>query len=46
MGGLITSTLCEFLVHPGLFWRYSGREAERLARPRESEDELSLPTAE
>lgn len=30
VGGLITSTLCEFLVHPGLFWRFSGRDAERL----------------
>jgi HME family heavy-metal exporter len=31
LGGLITSTLCEFLIHPGLFWRFSGREGERLA---------------
>jgi HME family heavy-metal exporter len=41
LGGLITSTLCEFLVHPGLFWRFSGEDAERLARLREDEDELS-----
>jgi CzcA family heavy metal efflux pump len=31
LGGLVTSTLCEFLVHPGLFWRFSGRDAERMA---------------
>ena len=30
----ITSTLCEFLIHPGLFWRFSGRDAERLAAAR------------
>ncbi len=33
LGGLVTSTLCEFLLHPGLFWRFSGRDAERLAHP-------------
>jgi CzcA family heavy metal efflux pump len=32
LGGLITSTLCEFLLHPGLFWRYSAKDAARLAR--------------
>lgn len=31
LGGLITSTLCEFLIHPGLFWRFSGKDAQRLA---------------
>ena len=30
LGGLITSTLCEYLVHPGIFWRFSGQDAERL----------------
>jgi HME family heavy-metal exporter len=30
LGGLVTSTFCEFLIHPGLFWRFSGRDAERL----------------
>jgi CzcA family heavy metal efflux pump len=24
LGGLITSTFCEFLIHPGLFWKFSG----------------------
>ncbi|HSQ56049.1 MAG TPA: efflux RND transporter permease subunit, partial [Gemmata sp.] len=30
-GGLVTSTLCEFLLHPGLFWRFSGRDGQRVA---------------
>lgn len=37
LGGLITSTLCEFLVHPGLFWQFSGKDAERLAQEQETE---------
>ncbi|MFO0809223.1 MAG: efflux RND transporter permease subunit [Gemmataceae bacterium] len=32
LGGLVTSTFCEFLLHPGLFWRFSGTDAQRLAR--------------
>ncbi|MFM9965397.1 MAG: efflux RND transporter permease subunit [Planctomycetaceae bacterium] len=31
LGGLVTSTFCEFLIHPGLFWEFSGKDAERLA---------------
>ncbi len=31
LGGLMTSTFCEFLIHPGLFWKFSGRDAKRLA---------------
>ncbi|MCS6851607.1 MAG: efflux RND transporter permease subunit [Gemmataceae bacterium] len=31
LGGLVTSTFCEFLVHPGLFWRFSGGDGVRLA---------------
>ena len=31
LGGLITSTFCEFLIHPGLFWRFSGKDAQHLA---------------
>jgi HME family heavy-metal exporter len=38
LGGLLTSTLCEFLLHPGLFWRFSGRGASELVS--ESRDEL------
>ena len=32
LGGLVTSTFCEFLIHPGLFWRFSGRDAVRLVQ--------------
>ncbi len=35
VGGLITSTLCEFLIRPGIFWRFSGRDVERLLRVEE-----------
>lgn len=31
LGGLITSTACEYIVHPGIFWRFSGKDASRLA---------------
>jgi CzcA family heavy metal efflux pump len=40
LGGLITSTFCEFLIHPGLFWKFSGAEAERLANAKPSAEEL------
>ncbi len=30
LGGLVTSTICEYVVHPGLFWRFSGSAAKRL----------------
>lgn len=30
LGGLLTSTFCEFLIHPGLFWKFSGPDAGRL----------------
>jgi CzcA family heavy metal efflux pump len=42
LGGLITSTLCEFLIHPGIFWRFSGKDAEQLVLEMEHEDELEL----
>jgi HME family heavy-metal exporter len=41
LGGLITSTLCEFLIHPGIFWRFSGKDAGRLVKAMDHEDELS-----
>ena len=41
LGGLITSTFCEFLIHPGLFWKFSGRDASRLAGTDDSENDLS-----
>jgi len=40
LGGLVTSTFCEFLLHPGLFWKFSGRDAERLAHSEGSEEEM------
>jgi HME family heavy-metal exporter len=41
LGGLVTSTFCEFLLHPGLFWRFSGKDAERLVRGDGNAAELS-----
>jgi HME family heavy-metal exporter len=41
LGGLVTSTFCEFLIHPGLFLAFSGKDAERLVKSEQSEkDEL------
>ncbi|CAN5280207.1 hypothetical protein BH11PLA2_BH11PLA2_31210 [soil metagenome] len=40
LGGLMTSTFCEFLIHPGLFWKFSGKDAERLARSEGSDADL------
>lgn len=45
LGGLITSTFCEFLLHPGLFWRFSGRDAVRLTQTTDAEGVLSDPVA-
>lgn len=44
LGGLVTSTFCEFLIHPGLFLTFSGKDAERLAMSTHSDaDELLDP---
>ncbi len=32
LGGLVTSTLSEYLAHPGLFWYFSGDDAQHLAK--------------
>ncbi|MCU0703347.1 MAG: efflux RND transporter permease subunit [Fimbriiglobus sp.] len=40
LGGLITSTFCEFLIHPGLFWRFSGKDGLKLASKNSSSDGL------
>jgi CzcA family heavy metal efflux pump len=40
LGGLVTSTFCEFLIHPGLFWQFSGRDAQQLAQAEESAEEI------
>ena len=37
LGGLVTSTLAEFLLRPGLFWMLSRRAAERLGDGSETE---------
>ena len=42
LGGLVTSTLCEFLIHPGLFWWFSGKDAARLARHELADDPLAM----
>jgi HME family heavy-metal exporter len=39
LGGLVTSTFCEFLIHPGLFWRFSGKDAERLVKTEHTAEE-------
>ena len=31
LGGLVTSTFCEFLIRPGLFWQFSGNDAVKIA---------------
>jgi CzcA family heavy metal efflux pump len=38
LGGLVTSTLCEFLIHPGLFWQFSGKDAQRLVTMGDDDD--------
>jgi HME family heavy-metal exporter len=37
LGGLVTSTVAEYLIHPGLFRRFSGSDALRLQRERDAE---------
>lgn len=37
LGGLFTSTFCEFLIHPGLFLRFSGKDATKIASSNELE---------
>jgi HME family heavy-metal exporter len=39
LGGLLTSTFCEFLIHPGLFLAFSGKDAERLVKSEQREGE-------
>jgi HME family heavy-metal exporter len=38
LGGLVTSTFCEFLIHPGLFWKFSGQDAAQVARQHELDE--------
>jgi len=41
LGGLFTSTFCEFLIHPGLFWKFTGQDAARIVGRDDSRDALS-----
>jgi HME family heavy-metal exporter len=45
LGGLVTSTFCEFLIHPGLFWKFSGTDAEQLTHEGATDADL-LRTAD
>jgi CzcA family heavy metal efflux pump len=40
LGGLISSTLLDFFVHPALFWLFGLSEAERVVRQHHTEIEL------
>jgi CzcA family heavy metal efflux pump len=40
LGGVISSTLLDFFVHPALFWLFGLQEAQRVVS--ESQDEISL----
>ena len=42
LGGLVTSTFCEFLIHPGLFWKFSGKDADRLVHTEPTAIDLTL----
>jgi len=43
LGGLLTSTFCEFLIHPGLFWQFSGSAAAKIAAGYDHADMLDGP---
>jgi HME family heavy-metal exporter len=43
LGGLVTSTFCEFLIHPGLFWRFSGKAAAHMSAGGAEADGLDEP---
>ncbi|MBA2113237.1 efflux RND transporter permease subunit [Bremerella alba] len=40
LGGLVTSTFCEFLVRPGMFWFFGKEAAQRLATEEDSPDSI------
>jgi HME family heavy-metal exporter len=44
LGGLISSTLLDFFVHPALFWCFGRRSAERQMLPDESDVLTEDPT--
>jgi CzcA family heavy metal efflux pump len=38
LGGLVTCTICEYIVHPGLFFHFSGQDATRLTQKTEIDE--------
>ncbi|HEX3146633.1 MAG TPA: efflux RND transporter permease subunit [Gemmataceae bacterium] len=44
LGGLITSTFCEFLIHPGIFWHFSGKAAVARRHAGDAADDLDERT--
>jgi HME family heavy-metal exporter len=46
LGGLVTSTFCEFMLHPGLFWMFSGPDAQRLIAKEDLQFETPIPAPE
>ncbi len=46
LGGLVTSTFCEFMLHPGLFWMFSGSDAQRLIAKEDLQFETPIPVPE
>ncbi len=38
LGGLLTSTFCEFLIHPGLFLSFSGQDAKRIVNSGQNDE--------
>jgi HME family heavy-metal exporter len=40
LGGVISSTLLDFFVHPALFWLFGIREGERVVREAHQQIEL------
>ena len=44
LGGLISSTLLDFFVHPALFWLFGLSAAERVVNSAESKVDLSVQT--
>jgi HME family heavy-metal exporter len=45
LGGLVTSTFCEFLIHPGIFLAFSGKDAERLVVASQAEHDALVDHA-
>jgi HME family heavy-metal exporter len=46
LGGLISSTLLDFFVHPALFWCFGRRDAERMSQEQEEDMFDGDPTGE